>query len=154
MNAINVIAPYRYLDMWVFDDPRVGLSAEPFVGGADTMIDQITAHLPNAEDGFVMVFSAHPFPGSDYRLEWLREERAEMSIILPISKPRVGYVPPCYAISMGHRTRFTFRSNPRNRSWRNVRSLSNSRHLYAAQRPSKSTITPNRKAAPTAPRRQ
>jgi hypothetical protein len=75
MNAINVIAPYRYLDMWVFDDPRVGLSAEPFVGGADTMIDQITAHLPNAEDGFVMVFSAYPFPGSDYRLEWLREER-------------------------------------------------------------------------------
>ena len=37
MNAINIIAPYRHLDMWVFDDPRVGLSAEPFVGGADTM---------------------------------------------------------------------------------------------------------------------
>jgi hypothetical protein len=28
MNEINVIEPYRYLEMWVFDDPRVGLSAE------------------------------------------------------------------------------------------------------------------------------
>lgn len=75
MNAINIIAPYRYLDMWVFDDPRVGLSAEPFVGGADTMIDQITADIPDAEDGFVMVFSSTPFPGHQFRLEWRREER-------------------------------------------------------------------------------
>ena len=75
MNAINVIAPYRYLDMWVFDDPRVGLSAEPFVGGADTMIDRITADIPNAQDGFIMVFSATPFPDHQFRLEWRREER-------------------------------------------------------------------------------
>jgi hypothetical protein len=33
MNAINVISPYKYLGMWVFDDPRVGLSQEPFVAG-------------------------------------------------------------------------------------------------------------------------
>lgn len=76
MNAINVIAPYKYLDMWVFDDARVGLKEEPFVGGSDTMIDRITAHIPDAGKGFVMVFSAHPFPGGDYRLTWLREERS------------------------------------------------------------------------------
>ena len=75
MNAINVIAPYRYLDMWVFDDPRVGLAAEPFVGGADTMIDRITADIPDAANGFVMVFSSTPFPGHQFRLEWRREER-------------------------------------------------------------------------------
>ena len=75
MNAINVIAPYRYLDMWVFDDPRVGLASEPFVGGADTMIDRITADIPNADGGFVMVFSGTPFPGHQFRLEWRREER-------------------------------------------------------------------------------
>lgn len=74
MNAINVIAPYRYLDMWVFDDPRVGLSAEPFVGGADTMIDRVTADIPNAENGFVMIFSSSPFPEHQFRLEWRREE--------------------------------------------------------------------------------
>jgi hypothetical protein len=58
MNEINVIEPYRYSEMWVFDDPRVGLAAEPFVGGADTMIDRVTAGLPHADRGFVMVFSA------------------------------------------------------------------------------------------------
>jgi hypothetical protein len=75
MNSINVIAPYRHLDMWVFDDDRVGLSAEPFVGGADTMIDRITSHIPDAHRGFIMVFSEHPFPDHQFRLAWLREER-------------------------------------------------------------------------------
>ena len=74
MNVINVIQPYWYLDMWVFDDPRVGLSAEPFVGGADTMIDRVTSHIPDAKRGFNMVFSATPFPDHQYRLEWRREE--------------------------------------------------------------------------------
>jgi hypothetical protein len=76
MNAINVIVPYRYLDMWVFDDTRVGLVAEPFVGGADTMIDRVTAHLPNASEGFVMVFSENEFPGHEFRLEWRRADRS------------------------------------------------------------------------------
>jgi hypothetical protein len=35
VNAINIIAPYRHLGMWVFDDARVGLAQEPFVEGAD-----------------------------------------------------------------------------------------------------------------------
>jgi len=39
VNAINVIAPYKYLGMWVFDDPKVGLVQEPFVAGADTLMD-------------------------------------------------------------------------------------------------------------------
>jgi hypothetical protein len=46
MNAINVIAPYKHLGMWVFDDPRVGLSQEPFVSGADAMIDRVVADIP------------------------------------------------------------------------------------------------------------
>lgn len=75
MNAINVIAPYRHLDMWVFDDPRVGLTAEPFVGGADAMIDRVTKDVPNARSGFVMIFSTTPFPGHQFKLEWRREER-------------------------------------------------------------------------------
>jgi len=74
MNVINVIEPYRHLGMWVFDDPRVGLSQEPFVGGADEMIDRVTSHLADADRGFVMVFSAIPFPGHQFRLEWRREE--------------------------------------------------------------------------------
>ena len=71
-NAINVIAPYKHLGMWVFDDPRVGLVQEPFVAGADTMIDRAVADIPNAASGFVMVFSASPFPGHQIKLEWRR----------------------------------------------------------------------------------
>jgi hypothetical protein len=74
MNAINTIMPYRYLGKWVFDDPRVGLVQEPFVAGADTMIDRIVAGIPNAEHGFTMLFSAVPFPGHQHRLEWRRND--------------------------------------------------------------------------------
>jgi hypothetical protein len=72
MNAINIIAPYKYLGMWVFDDPRVGLVQEPFVAGADTMIDRVVENIPEAEKGFLMVFSATPFPGHQVKLEWRR----------------------------------------------------------------------------------
>lgn len=74
MNAINVIAPYKYLDMWVFDDPRVGLAQEPFVAGADTMIDRVVAQIPGAEKGFTMIFSGSSFPGHQFRLEWRRPD--------------------------------------------------------------------------------
>jgi len=74
MNAINVIGPYRAHGMWVFDDPRVGLVQEPFVSGADTMIERITVDIPNAEQGFAMLFSAAPFPGHQFQLEWRRGE--------------------------------------------------------------------------------
>ena len=34
VNSLFVIAPYKYEGMWVFDDPRVGLSREPFIAGS------------------------------------------------------------------------------------------------------------------------
>jgi len=74
MNAINIIAPYKHLGMWVFDDPRVGLIQEPFVAGADQMIDRAVAQIPHAEQGFTMIFAAAPFPGHQFRLEWERPE--------------------------------------------------------------------------------
>jgi Family of unknown function (DUF6717) len=74
MNAINVIAPYKHHGMWVFDDPRVGLVQEPFVAGADTMIDRVVADIPNADKGFTLIFSSTPFPGHQHRLDWLRAD--------------------------------------------------------------------------------
>jgi hypothetical protein len=56
MNAINLIVPYRYDGMWVFDDARVGLDKEPFVSGADTMIDLVVNDIPNAQNGFRLLF--------------------------------------------------------------------------------------------------
>jgi hypothetical protein len=74
LNAINVIFPYRHQGMWVFDDERVGLAKEPFVAGADTMIDKAVAAIPDAAKGFALVFSEHPFPGHKLKLEWRRNE--------------------------------------------------------------------------------
>ena len=74
MNAINVIAPYKYLDMWVFDDARFGLIQEPFVSGTDILIDHAVATIPGAENGFIMLFAASAFPGYQVRLEWRRSD--------------------------------------------------------------------------------
>jgi len=74
MNAINVIAPYKLHGTWVFDDPAKGLHQEAFVSGADTWMDRVTAHIPNAQHGFALVFSAMPFPGHQFRLERRRAE--------------------------------------------------------------------------------
>lgn len=73
-NSLFVIAPYKALGMWVFDDERVGLVQEPFVAGADTIIDEWTKDLPNAEKGFRLIFSPGPFPGYTLHMEWRREE--------------------------------------------------------------------------------
>lgn len=60
--------------MWVFDDERVGLVQEPFVAGADTIIDAWTKDIPNAGKGFRLIFSPVPFPGYQIKLDWRRQE--------------------------------------------------------------------------------
>lgn len=64
MNSLFTIMPYKWMGMWVFDDPIKGLDREAFVAGADTVIDMATAHIPNAEDGFILIFADFKFPGS------------------------------------------------------------------------------------------
>jgi hypothetical protein len=73
-NLIFIIKPSQWEGLWVFDDPAVGLVREPFVGGADTIIDVATAHIPDADRCFLALFSAHPFPGGQMVLDWVREE--------------------------------------------------------------------------------
>jgi len=73
-NAIMIIEPYRYAGTWVFDDPAAGLSREPFVGGVPEMIDELVKDIPNAEEGFRLLFSARPFPGYSHKLVWRRSD--------------------------------------------------------------------------------
>ncbi len=73
-NSLFVLQPYRHQNAWVFDDEKTGLVAEPFVFGIDTMMDRMTSHLPNAAEGFRLIFSAEQFPGAAAELEWRREE--------------------------------------------------------------------------------
>jgi hypothetical protein len=74
MNAINVIQPYKYLGMWVFDDKEREILHEPFVNGADTILDYWVKDIQGAENGFLILFSETPFPNYQYKLSWLREE--------------------------------------------------------------------------------
>lgn len=71
---MRVLLPYRHQGLWVFDDPAVGLEREPFVCGIDDMIDRLVREVPDAANGFRLVFSSRPFPGYTAKLEWRREE--------------------------------------------------------------------------------
>ena len=61
----------------VFDDAARGLIAEPFVMNMDKMLTEAAERtgIDNAATtGFRVRFSAQPFPGAQFKLEWLREE--------------------------------------------------------------------------------
>lgn len=73
-NSIMVLQPYRFAETWVFDDEATGLVKEPFVLGIPEMIDDVVKDIPNAAQGFRMLFSATPFPGYQVKLDWRREE--------------------------------------------------------------------------------
>ena len=71
-NALLVIQPYRSHGTWVFDDPAVGLVREPFVSGIPQMIDDAVRNIPNAPNGFRLIFSTATFPGYQVELTLLR----------------------------------------------------------------------------------
>lgn len=64
MNAIQIIRPYWHDGTWVFDDDRFGLSREPFIAGADTVISRLVEQIPNARSGFKLIFATMAFPGA------------------------------------------------------------------------------------------
>jgi len=69
-NAIYVIFPYNRGGAWVFDDATRNVANEPFVAGANTMIDvalQLKG-IKNGMRGFRMTFSADMFPDHDFVL--------------------------------------------------------------------------------------
>lgn len=61
-NSIFSIEVYKYQGLWVFDDDRVGLVKEPFVAGADTLIDSFA----EGKEKLIIIFSDIEFP--DYRI--------------------------------------------------------------------------------------
>jgi hypothetical protein len=71
-NSLIVIAPYRYAGTWVFDDAAAGLRREPFVGGVPQMMDYLVRDIPNATNGFRLLFSTQMFPGYQQKLVWVR----------------------------------------------------------------------------------
>ena len=73
-NFLQVIFPYKYEGTWVFDDADKELDKEPFVLGADEMLDSMVTDIPDASDGFKLLFSHGPFPGYLAHGRWIRKE--------------------------------------------------------------------------------
>ncbi|MDR1282426.1 MAG: hypothetical protein LBK99_16630 [Opitutaceae bacterium] len=69
-NVLHTIYPYKDGPRtivggdWVFDDEHHGLVAEPFILGAELVIDLAAKGIPDAENGFKLVFSTQAFPGA------------------------------------------------------------------------------------------
>jgi hypothetical protein len=62
---MRVIAPYRWHGVWVFDDPAVGLVREPFICGADLLMDRLAMRC-GGTDRLVLYFSDAMFPDADH----------------------------------------------------------------------------------------
>ncbi len=63
-NQINVLHPYLWKGQWVFDDESKGLDKEPFVAGADDMLD----HVTNNGISCTLLFSKNEFPGYCFKI--------------------------------------------------------------------------------------
>jgi len=92
VEVLNVIQPYWYANYWVFDDASKGLEKEflegrfeaelreimvlaRLVGGGVTkMIDYLVKDIPNACEGFTLLFSSQPFAGYQMQLSRIAEE--------------------------------------------------------------------------------
>ena len=72
--SVKCIHPYMHEMQWVFDDPAVDLDKEPFVNGADLLIDQLVTGMEDSWRGFNLYFSDRPFDGYTVMLEWDRQE--------------------------------------------------------------------------------
>lgn len=77
-NSIMVLKPYLYEGMFVFDDPATGLVREPFVAGVPEILAALLElngiTLEEALDGFLLTFSANPFPFYQLQAEHVGEE--------------------------------------------------------------------------------
>tara|TARA_Y100001934_G_scaffold262275_1_gene336546 strand:- start:512 stop:835 length:324 start_codon:yes stop_codon:yes gene_type:complete len=59
---------------WVYDDSSFGVKQQPFVFGADLILEKMAAQVKCVGDRFNIVFSSIPFPGSEFCLGFVREE--------------------------------------------------------------------------------
>ena len=73
-NAIFRIVVYRQDGLWVFDDKQYDISGQPFVFGSDLILEKMVTEINDAEDRVNVLFSSIPFPGSEYCLEFIRQE--------------------------------------------------------------------------------
>ena len=74
MNSIFRILVRLVDGLWVFDDLKFGVKEQPFVFGSDLILDKMVTGVNGVGDRANVLFSAIPFPGSEYCMEFVREE--------------------------------------------------------------------------------
>ncbi|AIE73543.1 hypothetical protein D082_10150 [Synechocystis sp. PCC 6714] len=75
-NSLFTIQPYWFGRTWVFNAPKLGVMAEPFVAGTNIVLTQLAKKHLGIEPGdgakFQLIFSAQGFPG--LHLSFQRQE--------------------------------------------------------------------------------
>ena len=61
-NALLVVEPYRTGKDWAFDEPRLGLKAEPLILGIPEMLNRLSENIPGSDKSVRLIFSQNPFP--------------------------------------------------------------------------------------------
>ena len=64
-NTVHHIQPYKENGIWFFDDSRLNIKHEPFVGETNTVIDALLAHKGIKGKKFSLMFSSSFLPESD-----------------------------------------------------------------------------------------
>jgi hypothetical protein len=111
MNTLNIISPYRYHGTWVFDDAQHGLLHEPFVAGADTLIDRAVADIPNAAEGFNLIFPPGRSPGINIGCSIVGMSLTAIGTTLRSSMRKGGCARHCFTISRKRQTKSSSRRN-------------------------------------------
>jgi hypothetical protein len=71
-NSLFIIEPYKTKNgNWVFDDDSRGIEKEPFVFGADDILERVASKFPDYKNGVTVIFAATPFPEFDVKLQWV-----------------------------------------------------------------------------------
>ena len=74
LNAIHVIHPYKKDGIWMFDDEKMKILQEPFVSGADEILDFVSGYRA----GCTLTFSDSSFPDSTHYLKKTYEISSDM----------------------------------------------------------------------------
>ena len=73
-NSIMLLRPYAIGPNWAFDDPAAGLKREALIAGVPEILNELSKSIPNARAGFLLTFSAEPFPTAQLQLTLVRPD--------------------------------------------------------------------------------
>lgn len=73
-NSIHRVLVRAVDGLWVYDDPSFGVQEQPFVFGANLILEKMVDRVEGIRDRLNLVFSSIPFPGSEFCFVFVREE--------------------------------------------------------------------------------